>query len=204
MRPSAPEAVIAYSLHGHCYLNITSRCSLRCRFCPKHNRNWVVQDYDLRLHHEPDFDEVCQAMGDLIRYDEVVFCGLGEPTSRLSLMLKLAEYIKSQGVRVRLNTDGQANLIYGRDVTPALAQFVDQVSISLTAQNAAIYDAHTRPKHAGAYAAVLDFARCARAQDMEVTLTAIDGLPQVDIRACRLIAERLGVKFRRRVLDMVG
>lgn len=204
MPSPAFDPVIAYALHGHCYLNITSRCSLRCRFCPKHNRNWIVQEYDLRLQHEPDFDEVCQAIGDPTRYDEIVFCGLGEPTSRLPLVLELASFIKSHGVPVRLNTDGQANLLYRRDVTPELAQVVDRVSISMTAQDAAIYELHTRPKHAGAYAAMLDFARCARAQGMDVTLTAIDGLAQVDLDACRLIAGQLGVKFRRRELDVVG
>lgn len=204
MQAAAPESNIAYPLHGHCYLNITSRCSLRCRFCPKHNRNWVVQNYDLRLHHEPDFDEVCGAMGDPTRYDEIVFCGLGEPTSRLSLLLELAGFIKSMGGSVRLNTDGQANLLYGRDVTPELAQVVDRISISLTAQDAKVYALHTRPRHDGAYDAMLDFTRCARTQGMDVTLTAIDGLPQVNIAACRLIADCLGVKFRRRVLGVVG
>ncbi|MDH3948491.1 MAG: hypothetical protein OEU74_05980, partial [Gammaproteobacteria bacterium] len=29
--------VIAYTLHGNCYLNLTSRCTLRCAFCPKFN-----------------------------------------------------------------------------------------------------------------------------------------------------------------------
>ena len=196
--------IVAYTLHGNCYLNITSRCTLRCRFCPKHNRNWVVQSYDLSLKHEPTREEILLALGDPARYHEVVFCGLGEPTQRLDVLLEIARSVKQQGGRVRLNSDGLANLIHGRDVTPELARFVDRISISLNAHNADVYEQHTHPKLAGTYPAMLDFVRCAKSQGMDVTLTAIDGLPDVDIAACAKIAESLGVAFRRRVLDEVG
>ena len=195
---------IAYTLHGNGYLNITSRCTLRCRFCPKHNRNWVVQTYDLALKREPSREEILAALGDPTRYHEVVFCGLGEPTQRLSVLLEVAQAVKQRGGRVRLNTDGLANLIHGRDVTPELARYVDAVSVSLTAQNAPLYERHTHPKLPDTYPAVLDFIRCAKASGMAVTVTAIDGLADVDIAACRQIAETLGVAFRRRVLDQVG
>ncbi|MBI1424927.1 MAG: radical SAM protein [Gammaproteobacteria bacterium] len=195
---------IAYTLHGNCYLNITSRCTLRCRFCPKHNRNWVVQDYDLTLRHEPDREEILNALGDPARYHEVVFCGLGEPTQRLDVLLDVACAVKRQGGHVRVNTDGLANLIHGRDVTPELAECVDRVSISLNAQNADVYEQHTHPKIRNTYPAVLDFVRRARDSGMDVTVTAIDGLAGVDIAACHQIAGQLGVAFRRRLLNDVG
>lgn len=196
--------VIAYELHGNCYLNITSRCTLRCRFCPKHNRNWEVQSYDLSLKREPTREEILAALGDISRYHEVVFCGLGEPTQRLDVLLDVARAVKQQGGRVRVNTDGLANLIHGRDVTPELAKYVDSLSISLNAQNAEVYERHTHPKLVGTYPALLDFIRCAKAAGMEVTVTAIAGLDGVDIDACQQIAASLGVAFRRRVLDEVG
>ena len=195
---------LAYTLHGNRYLNITSRCTLRCRFCPKHNRNWVVQSYDLSLKHEPSREEILAALGDPTQYHEVVFCGLGEPTQRLEVLLDIACAVKQQSGNIRLNTDGLANLIHGRDVTPELARCVDRISVSLNAHNAEVYELHTHPKLAGTYPALLDFVRCAKAQGMAVTLTAIDGLAGVDIAACRQIAESLGVAFRRRVLDEVG
>ena len=195
---------LAYALHGNRYLNITSRCTLRCRFCPKHNRNWVVQSYDLSLRREPTLTEIMAALGDPTQYHEVVFCGLGEPTQRLEILLEVARAVKQQGGHVRLNTDGLANLIHGRDVTPELAACVDRISVSLNAQNAEVYAQHTHPKLAGTYPAMLDFVRSAKAQGMAVALTAIDGLAGVDIAACRRIAETLGVAFRRRVLDEVG
>jgi TatD family-associated radical SAM protein len=203
-RADHTEDTVVYALHGNCYLNITSRCTLRCRFCPKHQRNWVVQSYDLSLQREPTREVVLAALGDPTRFNEVVFCGLGEPTQRLDVLLEIAKAVKQQGGRVRLNTDGLANLIHGRDVTPELARYVDQISISLNAQNAEVYEQHTHPKLAGTYPAMLDFVRCAKAQGMKVTVTAIDGLAGVDMAACARIAESLGVGFRRRVLDEVG
>ena len=204
LRTNHAVDTVAYALHGNCYLNITSRCTLRCRFCPKHQRNWVVQSYNLSLKREPQLEEILSAMGEPTRYHEVVFCGLGEPTQRLDVLLEIAKAVKQQGGRVRLNTDGLANLIHSRDVTPELASCVDRISVSLNAHNAEVYEQHTHPKLAGTYPAMLDFVRCAKAQALEVTVTAIDGLPGVDIAACRQIAASLGVMFRRRVIDEVG
>jgi TatD DNase family protein len=105
---------------------------------------------------------------------------------------------------VRVNTDGLANLREGRDVTPELAGVIDSLSISMNAQNAAVYNELTRPKLRGAFAAMLEFARLAHERGIAVTLTAIDGLEGVEIDACRQIAESMGVGFRRRELDVVG
>ncbi|MCW8919649.1 MAG: TatD family nuclease-associated radical SAM protein [Gammaproteobacteria bacterium] len=209
MHTAATEAeafrsIIAYPLHGNCYLNITSECTLRCGFCPKYNRSWEVQSYDLRLHREPSAEEVLQAIGDPTAYKEIVFCGLGEPTTRFEVLMAIARAVKAAGGRVRVNTDGLANLREGRDVTAEMATAVDALSISLNAQNEALYIQHTRPRLPGAYAAVLEFARLAGERGIDVTLTAIDGLKGVDVAACEQIAHRLGVKFRRRELDNVG
>jgi len=206
--PVSPAAeVIAYELHGNCYLNITSECTLRCAFCPKFNKNWEVQGYDLLLKKEPSFDEVVAAVGDVSCYNELVFCGLGEPTERLDLLLQLADHYKAQGATIRVNTDGLASLREGRDVAPELEGRIDALSISMNSQNVELYEQHCRPKKEfpGAYAAMLDFAKRAKAYVPSVTMTAIDGLEGVDIDACQRIAEEeIGVQFRRRVLDRVG
>jgi TatD family-associated radical SAM protein len=203
-QPNEEQQVIAYPLHGNCYLNITSSCTLRCTFCPKHNRTWEVQSYDLHLEHEPTADEVMAAIGDPTEYKELVFCGLGEPTKRLDLLLDIAARLKKVNCRVRVNTDGLANLVHGRDVTPEIARVVDAVSISMNTQDEASYIHHTRPKLSGAFEAMLEFAGAAREAGIEVTLTAIDGLEGVDIAACEAIARDLNVDFRHRVLDEVG
>jgi len=203
---SQPEeqVQIAYPLHGNCYLNITYHCTLRCAFCPKFSGTWEVQGYDLRMRREPDASEVLAAIGDPTRYKEIVFCGLGEPTKRLDTLLEVARRLKARGCRIRVNTDGLANLVHGRDVTPELAEVVDTLSISMNAQDAFTYNRHCRPGRSGAFEAMLEFARLARERGMEVVMTAIDGLPGVDIEACERIAHELGADFRRRVLDEVG
>ena len=78
------------------------------------------------------------------------------------------------------------------------------LSVSLNAQDEATYNLHCRPKLPGAWQAMLQFAADARDFVPDITLTAIDGLPGVDITACEKIAHDLGAKFRRRVIDEVG
>ena len=199
-----PEQVIGYTLRDSRYLNITNRCTLRCAFCPKFNNEWTVQDYGLRLASEPTVEQIVAACGNPEDYREIVFCGLGEPTLRLYALLEVATRLRPRARRLRLNTDGLANLVYGRDVTPDMEGLIDALSVSLNAQNEEVYNLHCRPKLPGAYEAMLDFVKHARDFVPEITLTAIDGLPGVDIAACEKIARDLGVGFRRRVLDVVG
>lgn len=201
-----PKEIIAYQLHGNCYLNITWHCTLRCAFCPKYHGKWVVQGYDLRLLREPEVDEVIRAIGDPGVYKQIVFCGLGEPTLQLDSLLKIAQQLKTEypGTQIRINTDGLANLVYDDDITPRLSGLIDELSISMNAQNEAVYIQHCRPKRDGAFEAMLDFSARAMKHVPTVTLTAIDGLEGVDIAACETLCEQRGLNFRRRVLDIVG
>lgn len=203
-RQAGPEQTVGYTLHDNRYLNITNRCSLRCEFCPKFNDEWTVQDYPLRLDHDPTLEEIISAAGNPEVYREIVFCGLGEPTLRLYTLLDVATRLRHRARRIRINTDGLASFVYGRDVAPDMEGLIDALSVSLNAQNAEIYNRHCRPKLPGSYEAMLDFVKRAREFVPDITLTAIDGLSGVDIPACEKIAHGLGVKFRRRVLDVVG
>ena len=138
------------------------------------------------------------------RYREVAFCGFGEPPLRLYDILSVAAELRREGACVRINTDGLANLIYRRDVTPDLEDNVDALSIALNAQNQDVYNRHFRPRLPGAYPAMLDFARRARDFVPKVTLTAVGGLSGVDIKECARIADNLGVEFRERTLSRIG
>lgn len=200
--PNTPN--IAYALHGNCYINITNRCTLRCAFCPKFNKQWDVKGYLLRLKSEPKVQEVLNAIGDPTQYKEIVFCGLGEPTLRLSELISIATQLKQQGTTIRLNTDGLANAIYKKDITPLLKDCVDSLSISLNAHNAQLYTQHCRPLIDNAFNVVQGFIRAASEHIPDITVTAIDGLPGVDIAACEKIAIKQGAKFRHRILDEVG
>ena len=168
---------VAYSLGGNCYLNITNRCTLRCRFCPKFNGEWEIQGYGLRLQHEPAAGEVLAALGDPCAYNEVVFCGLGEPTLRLDVLLEVANDVRCRGGKVRLNTDGLANMVHGRNVLPELSGCIDTVSISMNTHNAWVYEQHCRPQSPASFDAMLAFAIDAVDYIPRVVMTAIDGLP---------------------------
>ena len=164
----------------------------------------TVKGYDLTFDHRPTADEIIQAIDDPRKYREVVFCGFGEPTLRLNVLLEVARNIKARGGRVRVNTDGLSNLVHKDDTLPDLGSCVDAISISLNAQNREVYERHCRPNLPGSYEAMLKFVKQAPRYINEVTVTAIDGLEGVDIAACERIARDFGVKFRRRVLDQVG
>ncbi len=195
---------VSYQIDNNLYLSITDRCTLECAFCPKTHGDMTVKGYDLSFNHRPTAEEIIASIDDPARYDEVVFCGYGEPTMRFNVLLEVARNVKARGGRVRLNTDGLSNLVHKHDTLPELAKCVDALSVSLNAQNSEVYDRHCRPNLPGSYEAVLEFLREAPKHIQDVTATAIDGLEGVDIPACEAIAKELGVKFRRRVLNEVG
>ncbi len=194
---------IAYRIRNSLYLNVTNRCTNACVFCAKF-RDFTVKGHHLRLDREPTVAEVRAAIGDPTRFEEVVFCGYGEPLIRLDLVREVAGWLKGQGVRVRINTDGQANLVHGRDILPELAGLIDSVSVSLNAPDAETYQGICRSRFGEkGYKAVLEFLRLAPRHIPSVTATAV-ALPGIDMAACRRIAEDLGVEFREREYNEVG
>jgi len=199
-----PSQTISYTIGDRLYLNITDRCTLQCAFCPKHNGSNRVHAYDLTLDHRPSPEEIIAAIDDPADYSEVVFCGYGEPTLRLKVLLATARHIKAHGGRVRVNTDGLANLFHKRNVLPEMSPCVDALSVSMNVQHPDLYARHCLPALPGSFEAMLDFLAEAPRYIDDVTATAIDGLEGVDIEACRALAEARGVKFRRRELDVVG
>jgi len=203
MGRSEQSGAIAYRIRDSLYLNITNRCSNRCSFCAKFS-DFFVKGHFLQLDHEPSFSEVMDAVGDPSGYDEIVFCGYGEPLLRLDLVLQLAAALKAKGCRIRINTDGQANLVYGRNVLPELAGLVDTISVSLNAADAATYQRLCRTPYGEAgFSAVCDFLREAGEHIPAVVASAVT-VPGLDIEPVRKLAEELGVVFRKREYADVG
>ncbi|MFC3152357.1 TatD family nuclease-associated radical SAM protein [Litoribrevibacter euphylliae] len=195
---------LVYDIGNKRYINLTNACTLECQFCPKHNGSTQVHEFDLHIKKQPSTSDIIIELGDLSKVEEVVFCGFGESTLRLLPLLEIAAYVKAQGVPVRVNTDGLGNLVHQRNILPDLASVVDALSISLNAQNEAVYNRHCHPKKPGAYQAVRDFIELAPKYIQKVEVSAIDGLEDVDVVECQRIAEASGAKFKRRVLDVVG
>ncbi len=199
----AQNSKIAYKIRNSLYLNITNRCSNRCSFCAKFS-DFTVKGHYLQLDHEPAFDEVMVAVGDVSGYDEIVFCGYGEPLLRLDLVKEVAAELKKKGCRIRVNTDGQANLVFGRNVLPELAGLIDCVSVSLNAADAGTYDSLCRtPFGREGFEGVCTFLREAKKYIPEVVASAVT-VPGLDIEEVRRLARSLGVEFRERVYAEVG
>lgn len=201
--------MLAYSLGDALYLNVTSRCTLACVFCPKiRDRDFTLGGYDLALKEDPDADAVMAAAlaAGLGGRSEVVFTGFGEPTRRLEVVLELIRRLKAAGVRrVRIDTDGLASLREGRDVPPELAAAgLDAVSVSLNAADAATYARICPSRYGeGAYAAVKEFIRSAVACLPEVAASCV-ALPGLSEAACRSVADGLGARLRWRPYDRLG
>jgi TatD DNase family protein len=201
---SMPErGQITYPIRNSLYLNLTNRCTSACTFCVRYSTDFV-KGHNLRLREEPSSQDLIREIGDPRRYAEVVFCGYGEPLIRLDVVKEVAAEVKRKGGKVRIDTNGHANLIHKRNVLPELAGLVDAVSISLNAQNAELYQKVNQPQFGSdAYQAVKDFIFEAGKYIPEVTATVVS-LPEVDLDACRKIAEELGARFRVREYNVVG
>ena len=198
------QGKIVYEIRDQLYLNITNRCSNHCAFCIRNGTDFV-KGHNLRLKKEPSPAEVITAIGDPKRYSEVVFCGYGEPLIRLSAVKEIGSWIKKHGGKVRVDTNGQANLLHGRKVAKELSGSVDAVSVSLNAQDSACYDRMCCSQYGeGAYQGVKDFVLDARDHIKDVTVTFVT-VPGVDVERCKEIAEKeLAVKYRVREYGKVG
>jgi TatD DNase family protein len=186
-------------------LNITNRCTNECRFCVRFF-SYFVKGHNLKLKKEPAVQEVLEAIEAYRgKFKEVVFCGLGEPMLRLEVIKEVSKVLKERGIYVRLNTNGQANLIHGRNILPELKGLIDEISVSLNTENSALYDKFCPSQFGpGTYEKVKEFIREARYFIPLVSVTALD-MPGVDMEACRRVAEEeLGVKFRKRQYNVVG
>ena len=194
---------ITYQVKESVYVNLTNRCPCACTFCLRNNASGVYGSDSLWLEREPTLDEVVASLDkwDFSRFHEVVFCGYGEPTERLDVLLAAAAHLKSlsPSPRVRVNTNGLSDLVNGRPTAALFRGKVDCISISLNTDDSAEYLAVCRPKFKdAAYPALLEFAHEAIKSVPEVVMTVV-GEPVTDHdkqERCRVIAESLGARLR--------
>ena len=149
-----------------------------------------------------DGKEIAAAIStrDLSRYSEVVFCGFGEPTERLDVLLRTADYIKSLSpdMKIRINTNGLGDLIHGKPIAPQLTGRIDVVSISLNTPNAQEYLRLTRSKFGEqSFDAMLRFARdCVSAVHEVVMTTVSTTITHEEEEQCRAICAQIGARYR--------
>lgn len=192
---------ITYELGKSLYVNITNRCSNDCDFCVRQNHDGVNGKDSLWLDREPTVGEIKADFEtrDLAKYDAVVFCGYGEPMIRAYDVIEVSKWLKAKmpDIKIRINTNGQANLICGEDITPKLEGIIDCISISLNAENAKKYQDVCQSEFGeAAYDGLLEFATLAKKYVPEVVFSVVDIMPKEEIEACRKIAADCGVSFR--------
>ena len=191
---------ITYEVGNSLYLNITNRCSNNCSFCVRTKADGVGNAGNLWLDREPTVDEIIQALKerDLTKYQELVFCGYGEPMMRTPDIIEICKKIKTDyQIPIRINTNGQANLIFEQDITPLLQGWVDTVSISLNTGNKDSYQALCRSVYGdAAFDALIEFAVKCKNYVPKVILTVVNVISPEDIKTCRAIADKIGVDFR--------
>lgn len=192
---------ILYKVHNNLYVNLTNRCPCACTFCLRQTMDRIGESDSLWLDHEPSYEEVVAAFRkkNMDEYDEVVFCGFGEPTEAFDLLVRVADFVKKEyGKRIRINTNGLGNLVNGRDICPELKGRVDEISISLNTPDADEYEKLVRPKFGKkSFQAMLDFAREAAKYVPKVIFTTVDTtLTKEEERRCAQICKDLGVTYR--------
>jgi TatD DNase family protein len=199
MSDEIPRTV--YWLENTLYLNITNQCSNSCYFCLKRYRRGVG-GFNLKLAQEPSVTQITSELAEVLHmrsWDGLVFCGFGEPTELLDVLLEVTRWVRQhygRPLQVRLDTNGHGYALNaGRDVATELKEAgVDKVSISLNAGDRETYMEICKPSFSDAYEAVLDFIRKAKLV-LGVEVTAVR-LPEVDLAKVQAVADSLGVKFK--------
>ena len=194
---------IVYDYYGGLYINLTNKCPNACEFCIRNFTNSLGDADSLVLKEDPTVEEVKKELErwDVQQYDEVVFCGYGEPTERLPELLELARHIKAKyGKQIRLNTNGLADLIWGRPTAPDLKGVIDAVSVSMNEADAEKYNDLCHPRFGlAAYDAVIKYIEDVKAYVPYVATSVVThAISAESLRKCYEKAEELGVVFKMR------
>ena len=193
--------VILYEVYDNLYVNLTNKCPCACTFCLRQTRDEMNHSGSLWLEREPSVEEVKAEFDkfDMQKYQEVVFCGFGEPTERLEDLLEIAAFVKEKFNKpIRINTNGLSDLIWQKDTAPMYKGLVDTVSISLNTPNKERYYELTRSKFGiDSYDAMLNFAGNVSKYVPHVVLSTVaTTLTEEEEKQCAQICEKLGVTYR--------
>ncbi len=186
-----------YVLDGNLYINLTNKCSNACDFCVRNERDSYYGNYLWLRHGDPTAEKVIAAangMGDLTRFKEAVFCGFGEPTYKVAEILALCDYFHEKGLKTRLNTNGQGNLINKRDITPDLKGKIDFVNVSLNASCVEKYQPVCRSQFGEAgFAGLIEFAKLCRRNGVACRFSIVDCIGEEEVEACKRLAQSVNI-----------
>ena len=197
---------ILYKVHNNLYVNLTNRCTCSCTFCLRNEKETVGESSTLCLEHEPSVEEVKKEFEkfNMDEYNEVVFCGFGEPTERIDDLIEIAKFVKEKyHKKIRINTNGQGSLSNGKDIAPMMKGVIDIVSVSLNTPNEKRYNEIVRSRFGDqAYQAMLSFVKEVKKYVPEVVLSTVSTtITKEEEEECRKICEDLGVTYRIRPFE---
>ncbi len=190
---------ILYKSGNGLYVNMTNKCPCACTFCIRNTSDFVGEIDSLWLEREPTVSEIIAQFDNfnLADFDEIVFCGFGEPSERLKEAGEVCKYIRTiSNIPIRINTNGLSNLIHGQS-TEELFNVFDTVSISLNSPDKEKYLAVTQPcfgEHS--FEEMLKFAKNVSNYVENVAFTVVDVIGDDDIELSRALAEKIGIPLR--------
>lgn len=191
---------ICYVLGNSLYINITNDCTNACKFCVRTQECGIDENVNLWIDRDPTTDEIIEDIKKFNpdNYDEVVYCGYGEPLMKIDEFLQSAKFIKENyNSKIRVNTNGHASICAGRNVVPEFKGLVDAISISLNEKDAGLYNELCVCQFGEkGFDAMIDFTKECIGIIPEVTMSVVDVIPKEHIEECRKIAEEIGAKFR--------
>jgi len=193
---SPPKTSFTYKIHNSLYINVTNRCNADCTFC-RRKEDAFLEGYNLGMKksEEPPAETYIKEISDPKIYDEIVFCGYGEPTIRWDVVKKIAAYVKSNGGKTRLNTNGHGNVINKKDITPEMKGLIDTISISLNSYDSKQY-AELMQVSEDHFTEMKNFARSAKKYVNKVVMSIVS-LDEVEVEKSRKVVEdEIGVEFR--------
>lgn len=193
-------ADIIYKYKETPYFNITNKCPCSCVFCIRDKKDVIGEAKKMWHDTQPTFEDVKKAIDtfDWSGAECAVFCGYGEPTNELELLLKSAEYMKEThpDIKLRLNTNGLSDLINGKPTAQLICGNIDAVSVSLNEFTSEKYDKITRNIFPGkAFDAMLRFTEDCVKYCGDVRMTVVDVISQEEIEFARKICESTGARF---------
>ena len=193
---------ISYTVGNGLYINVTNACTNSCDFCIRNNGDGAYGSDSLWLSHEPTYSEILDSVfsRDLTEYSEVVFCGYGEPATRLDTVRRVALEIKQKypEIKIRINTNGQSDLIMKCNTAPLYKDAFDTVSISLNAPTREKYQAICHSVYGeDAFDAMLVFAAEVKNYVPDVAFSVVrEFLSDEELMLSAKLSERCGIKLR--------
>ncbi|WP_457678495.1 YchF/TatD family DNA exonuclease [Thermovibrio sp.] len=198
LSPEESKEKLVYRVGNRLYVNLTTKCPCSCKFCFRGVEDFVL-GYNLNLKREPIAYEYMYRIKNPKIYDEIVFCGYGEPFERFEVLKEVASWIKkfSKDTPVRVDTCGLGYLITGKeDMLDELKGLVDSFSVSVNASTSEEYYKIVKPKFGkGSWESLIKFIKDAKERGFKVKITAVD-YPGFNREAFKRLASELGVECR--------